>query len=342
MEKIFFSIIIPVYNIKKYIQECVESVLCQSYKNYEVLLIDDGSTDGSGVECDKYAEESPKVKVIHKKNGGISSARNTGIEKSEGKYIIFLDGDDYWSDIYALEKIHEAVMETYAEIIVFQGFEINELSGKKARISNNYVGEMREKIYDGKEYLKTVLTGRENFYWYAWLYAIQRSYWHENGFLFNEKTRAFEDVELMYSVLLECSQIKVIDFPFYHYRTNRNGSLTTAHNISLIQDILKVADKILIQTKKLKEKELQEIVQNHFSHNYYLCCILINDLEKEEYKLAMKELKEKRWMMKYTYKGKDRLLRFIINIVGVDLAVKLLGLRKRIREKRIYGRIYRI
>lgn len=67
----------------------MESILCQSYKNYEVLLIDDGSTDGSGVECGKYAEESPKVKVIHKKNGGVSSARNTGIEKSEGKYIIF-------------------------------------------------------------------------------------------------------------------------------------------------------------------------------------------------------------------------------------------------------------
>lgn len=129
-------------------------------------------------------------------------------------------------------------MKTYAEIIVFQGFEINELSGKKARISNNYVGEMREKIYGGKEYLKTVLTGRENFYWYAWLYAIQRSYWHENGFLFNKKTRAFEDVELMYSVLLECSQIKVIGFPY------RDGSLTTVHNISLIQDILRIADKI--------------------------------------------------------------------------------------------------
>lgn len=97
-----------------------------------------------------------------------------------------------------------------------------------------------------------------------------------------------------------------------------------------------------MQTEKLKEKELQEVVQNHFSHNYYLCCILTNDLEKEEYKLAMKELKEKRRMMKYTYKGRDCLLGFLISIVGINIAVKLLRLRKRIGEKRAYGREHRI
>ena len=334
MEEILFSIIIPIYNIKKYLKKCVESVLCQSYDNYEVLLIDDGSTDGSGEECDKYKKIYSQIKVIHKKNEGVSAARNTGVEKSEGEYIIFLDGDDYWNDNHALDKIYKSVMETHAEIIAFQGYDISELSGVKTRISNNYTEKMREKIYDGQHYLKTVLTGRENFYWYAWLYAIRRSYWEENGFFFNERTRVFEDVELMYFVLLKCAQIKVTDFTFYHYRTKRDGSLTTVHDIGFIEDILKVAEKILKQAEKSTEKEFRKIVQNHFAHNYYLCCIFANDLKKDHYKIIKKKLEEKMWMAEYTYEGRDFLLKLLIHIVGVNVVVKLLGLRKRIKEEK--------
>ena len=89
-----YSIIVPIYNIEKYIEECILSVINQSYKNYELVLVDDGSLDNSGIICDNYAKKYKKIKVIHKKNGGLSDARNAGIKISTGEYVLFLDGDD--------------------------------------------------------------------------------------------------------------------------------------------------------------------------------------------------------------------------------------------------------
>lgn len=91
----FFSIVVPVYNVSKYLKRCIDSILSQSYGNFELLLVDDGSTDDSGVICDEYLVKDNRIKVFHKKNGGVSSARNKGIDEARGKYIVFVDSDDY-------------------------------------------------------------------------------------------------------------------------------------------------------------------------------------------------------------------------------------------------------
>lgn len=91
----FFSIIIPVYNVSRYLRRCIDSVLSQSYGDFELLLVDDGSSDDSGVICDEYAEKDDRIKVFHKKNGGVSSARNKGIDEARGNYVVFVDSDDY-------------------------------------------------------------------------------------------------------------------------------------------------------------------------------------------------------------------------------------------------------
>lgn len=102
----FFSIIVPVYNVEHYLGECIDSVISQTYEDYEIILIDDGSTDNSGSICDLYKKRfDNKIKVIHQKNGGLSKARNTGIFYAQGIYIIFLDSDDYFLDKNALSKI---------------------------------------------------------------------------------------------------------------------------------------------------------------------------------------------------------------------------------------------
>ena len=88
------SVIVPVFNVEKYLKQCIESILSQTYRNLEILLIDDGSTDSSGIICDQYGEKDQRVKVVHKKNGGLSSARNMGIDAATGAYIAFVDSDD--------------------------------------------------------------------------------------------------------------------------------------------------------------------------------------------------------------------------------------------------------
>ena len=92
----FFSVIVPVYNVEKYLSECVDSILSQTFTNFELILVNDGSKDGSGAICDAYAQKDGRVKVIHKENGGQSSARNCGVEVATGKYAIFIDSDDFF------------------------------------------------------------------------------------------------------------------------------------------------------------------------------------------------------------------------------------------------------
>ena len=102
-----FSLILPVYNVELYLKECIVSILKQTYTDYELILVDDGSTDGSGAICDEYAEKEKQIKVIHKANGGSSDARNAGIETAQGEYIIYLDSDDYIISDRFLEKLSE-------------------------------------------------------------------------------------------------------------------------------------------------------------------------------------------------------------------------------------------
>lgn len=110
--------IIPVYNIEKYLEKCITSVLKQTEQDFEILLIDDGSTDRSGEICDSFAEKDNRIAVIHKKNGGLSSARNTGLSKAAGEFISFVDGDDYLSEYY-LEKSLKAAKKYHADIVMF-------------------------------------------------------------------------------------------------------------------------------------------------------------------------------------------------------------------------------
>lgn len=115
--KPLISIIMPVYNVEQYLNYCMESILAQDYKNLEIILIDDGSTDSSGDMCDEYAKNDSRIKVIHKKNGGLSSARNIGIEVMTGKYMTFVDPDDYIRIDY-VSRMYKYILEDETDLVV--------------------------------------------------------------------------------------------------------------------------------------------------------------------------------------------------------------------------------
>jgi glycosyltransferase involved in cell wall biosynthesis len=107
-----FSIIIPVYKVEKYLDECVQSVLSQSFTDYECILVDDGSPDNCPQICDEYAKKYEQIKIIHKENGGLSDARNVGILQASGEYIVFLDSDDYLADNNTLQNLSVIIKQT--------------------------------------------------------------------------------------------------------------------------------------------------------------------------------------------------------------------------------------
>ena len=131
LKRPLFSIIIPIYKVEQYLNECVDSILNQSFLDYEIILVEDGSPDKCPEICDKYAEIDDRIHVIHKKNGGLSSARNHGVESAKGEYIIFVDSDDCWNDNGALDDLARKIQELKSvDILVFNNIDYSCLTGE--------------------------------------------------------------------------------------------------------------------------------------------------------------------------------------------------------------------
>ena len=115
---VLVSIVVPIYKVEPYLEKCVESIRNQTYKNLEIILVDDGSPDKCGAMCDEYAEADPRIRVIHKQNGGLSDARNAGVERASGEYLLFVDSDDY-IDRELVEKAVMTAQESRCDIVLF-------------------------------------------------------------------------------------------------------------------------------------------------------------------------------------------------------------------------------
>ena len=153
-EKPLISVIVPIYKVEKYLNKCVKSIINQTYKNLEIILVDDGSPDNCGKICDKLAERDDRIRIIHKKNGGLSSARNAGIEIANGEYIGFVDSDDY-IDNDMFETLYNNIKDNNADLSII-GYQIETIDNKVIKYF-----ELEEKIYEYESlirYIKSHIT----------------------------------------------------------------------------------------------------------------------------------------------------------------------------------------
>lgn len=160
MNKIKFSVIVPVYNVEKYIEECLDSILKQDYDNYEILLIDDGSTDNSGNICEIYAAKNEKIKVFHKKNGGLSSARNIGIEKATGDYLVFVDSDDYIAP-WSLSEFYKVLKKGKFDVLETR---LTEVRGKEKKDLDEHLEAYFLNGFDKKRAIDWIIKKSENIW----------------------------------------------------------------------------------------------------------------------------------------------------------------------------------
>ena len=232
-----FSVIVPVYNVKLYLDRCVRSLADQSYLPYEIILVDDGSTDGSEDLCDDYARKYPFVKVCHKKNGGLSSARNYGIVHSNGDYILFVDSDDYVQKDLC-QKLEEALAKYgKADLLSFDGIE--RCGEKRARLRR--LQQEKEKVCSGYEYLLQGYKTR-NMNVQAWLYAYRRDFLIDHELFFVEGI-LHEDVEFMPRVLMEAERVIILSGAYYQYIVRENSISTSKNKEKNIQDLFTTLKK---------------------------------------------------------------------------------------------------
>lgn len=226
------SIVVPVYNVEKYLKRCVESLLNQTYSNIEIILVDDGSSDHCPVLCDNYAKKDDRVIVIHKKNGGLSDARNCGLLKASGEYILYVDSDDY-IERDSCEKLIVGMIEN-VDVVVGA---YNELRSNKI-IEKRHSNLSQNRIYNAKEYVISAIKCDE---WYApaWLNLYRKSFLIENN-LYYKVGFYFEDIEMLPRLFLANPKVTYVDYSFYNYVIRENSIMTSQETPEKVQMSLEI------------------------------------------------------------------------------------------------------
>lgn len=287
------TVIVPVYNVAPYLSRCMESLLGQTYRELEIILVDDGSTDESGKLCDGYAERDGRVQVIHKKNGGLASARNAGMEKATGEYITFADSDD-WLDTSAYSLLSEKAEQSGADMIRF-GFK---------RISNgktlaSYVFDQPEGVYEGEELHKMqldaisfegVLDYRRYRFLSACMAMFRRSLIEKSGLRFeSEREILNEDYLFVMQAIQHAASIYILPKTLYHYDI-RSGSLTTAKRPRLLERKQKLCARYR-EVLPDGDAEIDSRIRNFYIDGIYAS--LINEVNDPQPKAeAVKKMKK--------------------------------------------------
>lgn len=313
-----FSIVIPVYNVEKYLDECVKSVLSQTFTNYEVILVDDGSTDASGNMCDGYALFNDRIKVIHKQNGGLSSARNAGIKEASGEYLLFLDGDDYWASSEMLEELNGETEKTDADVIVYNYLKFFEKDGKMENKKFGDVVLKGDKTEDVKTLLKDALYGSS-----ACFKCVKLSFIIHNEVYF-EDGKLSEDVEWSARILIFAKQFGCVNKGFYVYRQRANSISHTISDKNL-DDLQKAVKKSLNYSKEYSlEEPFLSAYYAYVAYQYATLCFCVNLLPTKAQRVnRIKEIKPYKRILNYGLAKKVRLLNFIRKVIGLKTAIRL-------------------
>ena len=248
---VLLTVVIPVYNVEKYLKRCIESILIQEWKNYDILLVDDGSTDSSPQICDDYAKVYDFISVIHKKNGGLSEARNTGISHAKGDYVYFPDSDD-WLEPQTFKELADVLESQEFDIVSFNR---EFVKGEEDTIVSD---PLVTQVYEGKDAFVQMLkhsyiTGFANDKIY------KKSLFIDNNISF-PKGKYYEDLGTNYKLFLSAENVFATNQKYYHYLIDNPDSITQSWNEQKFSDMFEFYKDIFYSDfvrSRLNQEELQ-------------------------------------------------------------------------------------
>ena len=261
MDTAQISVIVPIYRIEAYLPQCVESLLNQSFQDFELILVDDGSPDGCPQICDAYAEKDPRVRVIHKENGGLVSARKEGLRQARGKYIAFVDGDD-WVDNYYLDILYKLAEANDSDLVVTGHF--REFNGKIETIKPKTAG-----IYNQRELQEEILPNaiyngqfcEHGISTYVWNKLFKRELLGQVLFDVPNEIIMGEDAAITYSYLAVCNRLTISKIPLYYYRQRHDSIVKSIedpqmeyYRLGLLMHYLKTKLQPVLDEQNLNEQ----------------------------------------------------------------------------------------
>lgn len=235
------SIVIPVYNSLDYLRECVRSITSQTFRDVEVLLVDDGSTDGSGSLCDSLAAEDQRVKAIHKPNGGTSSARNAGVERATGDYLTFCDNDDFLRDVHCLERVEESLAAHPVDVLMHDNCMYDDRTATIVPPRETHLAKDIAAMDKGEAILAIISQGLMARA--VWNKVVRTELVRTNGIVFPEGMRN-EDTDWSASVLEHARSVGWLDDPYYCYRKGHGYAQTAKPvNRSMTDDLAAIINR---------------------------------------------------------------------------------------------------
>lgn len=317
------SVIIPVYNVEQYLHECVDSVLEQSYSNFELILVDDGSCDRSGIICDEYAQQDTRIKVIHKSNGGLSDARNVGLASAIGEYLIFLDSDDKWQSQDFLQKLIDVIAIKSYDLVLFrtQGFTDKQCYSVSKPYSKSCFVE------DKLETLRLLLKS-QSFPTSAWSKFIKTSILKDKNIRF-KKGLLGEDMDWNLKMLPNVSSFYFCNEAVYGYR-QRDNSITTTYKIKNAQDFCWI-----LQSWKMRlEQKLtdENVIYLGYLANLYVTFVYqFFNIKKEDRIIIKQEVLDLSSLLSYSITLKSKRLLWLKRLLGKRLMLYICGLYGHLR-----------
>jgi glycosyltransferase involved in cell wall biosynthesis len=281
-----FSVIVPIYNIEKYLSRCIDSVLSQSFSDFELILVDDGSPDNCPAICDEYAKKDSRIKVIHKENGGLVSARQAGIVEAIGDYVFHLDGDDAICPD-ALESAYEIICKYHPDIVSFSYRRY--VDGELGDVVDDLVDEGLYNRADIEEKIHPNLLSNEsmkNLFYFLWGKAIKRELATKHQLKVNRKISLGEDVSCSFPCFMEAENVYMSRKVIYLY-TIRNDSLTTNFKTS---QITQIAD-VVIGLRELDTIKPQNFEAQISRYSCFLCFAILASAAEGGHFKALGELK---------------------------------------------------
>lgn len=328
MENVLISIVVPVYNVETYLKECIEHVLMQDYVHWELLLIDDGSTDNSGRMCDDFCFKDKRIYTFHKSNGGLSSARNLGIDKAKGKYVIFLDSDDYWLTPDCLRKLVNAAVSLDADVVRGEYKEVDEFGEDLLAKNFSHKLDKANRLLSSAEFYRSIVNG-ENF---SVLFLFSKKIF-EDDLRFDEDRCFEEDVEL--NIRLFCKDLKCVYIPevFYAYRKRRN-SIVHTFKMAHLRDSFLLSDVFEKYSHIASDPILKQVYRENAVMMYYWTLVTIAEdpyYAQRQNIINTLALSQRRkrillWANEYKIIRKS----YIANVLHPNLAILLFRLRNKL------------
>lgn len=322
----FFSVVIPIYKVEKYLRECVDSVLKQTFKDIEIILVDDGSPDECPRICDEYGARYDNIKVIHKKNGGLSSARNAGLNVTTGTYTVFLDSDDFYIHDDFFEKAHTKLIEKDVDILCFARVKYYDVDG----IFSDKIRFFDKEINEAQSYGD--LSMRDELEANASLKFIKTHVLKDNDLYFKEGLLS-EDVEWAFRLYPALTSGAVLNYPNYAYRL-REGSIThtiTKKNIDHVFFSIKTYSDSIMKTSI--DERLKKGLMNYVAYQYFIVIALVemflSGKEKKEY---FKELKKYKWICSFAISSKTKKAATVVKLLGIRVGAYILAKYLKIKK----------